>query len=217
METFSKDKKPLINIAAYFGSVKCFKYLFGNGSKFTPLTLDDAIRGGSEEIINMCIENKCETRWALLSVIRHNQNQLFELARDLPGAVDPSVCECVNGCNYRALLFYLHNGTNTKNRHPPLCTAARCGYLSMCRALFEAGERLKDTVEAGYNSLHLACFSRHFYVAAYIVDVTPPAEINALTDNKETALDIAEARGDEETSRYLRYKGGQPGRLASKK
>ncbi|KAH0793924.1 cask-interacting protein (caskin) 1,2 [Histomonas meleagridis] len=67
----------LIDYAAFFGSIKCFKYLMMNGADLSA-SGTFAIAGGNIEIIQLCEQNKSGFRRGLDTAIAFHRNEIFK-------------------------------------------------------------------------------------------------------------------------------------------
>lgn len=72
----------LIEYAAFFNSIKIFKYLFLNKAYFDYTLLDYAICGGSIEIIHILEQNGYDIRESIKSSIKYFQNDIFSYIID---------------------------------------------------------------------------------------------------------------------------------------
>ena len=72
----NKGKVSLIDYAAFFGSIKCFRFLFMNGS-IIDNTMRYAIAGGNVEIIHICEQNHTSFYRAYETAIEFHRNDIF--------------------------------------------------------------------------------------------------------------------------------------------
>jgi ankyrin repeat protein len=86
---FLRNRPTLIQYAAFFGSVNCFKFLVDSGAS---LELKDesgrslaqfAAAGGSAEIIAVCQSHRCDFARAHRVAVRFHRNAAFPLGRDM--------------------------------------------------------------------------------------------------------------------------------------
>ena len=71
------DNVSFINLAAYFGSSKTFYYMQLNGSEFDLRTPEFAIKGGNEEIVEICSKNGCFFNDTLIFCIEYHRNNFL--------------------------------------------------------------------------------------------------------------------------------------------
>ena len=214
-EYFSLEEKSLITTAAFYGSLKCFKYLLENEAKMDLTTSEAAIQGGNREIIDLCQEKGCDCTNFLQAAVISHRDDLFEWIIESTNCTEASLYDCVRTVNYRALLYYVQNQKMSESEISPLCMAAQMGIQSMCRVLVENGDPMTATVGAGYTALHLAIKYQHFYVVTYLV--TNGIEVNQLTDDKLSPYDLAVEANNEEIVSYIDYNNAKPSRQLVKK
>ncbi|KAK8897184.1 hypothetical protein M9Y10_015119 [Tritrichomonas musculus] len=99
----------LIEYAAFFGSVNCFKYLL---DKYTILPFNlakYAIAGGKDDIIKICEEKNCNFDNTLTpAIIYHNQSLIEWLITDKNQEVTLSnLNECIEFANFKALQYFI--------------------------------------------------------------------------------------------------------------
>ena len=75
--SFGTERISLLNLAAYYGSSKVFMYMQLNGCKFDISTPSYAIKGGNEEIIEMCAKNGCSFDNTLNICIQYHRNNFL--------------------------------------------------------------------------------------------------------------------------------------------
>ena len=119
---FEPEDVNLLDIAAFYGSIKCFRYLLLNDSPFSDDIGAFAVAGGSIEIIKL-IEaidmNRLDTAVCCrASIVFHRYYILFHIIKDLhyqPNAFD--VETSINSLNFVAYAFFRELGlcANTCN------------------------------------------------------------------------------------------------------
>ncbi|OHT11141.1 hypothetical protein TRFO_01030 [Tritrichomonas foetus] len=87
-QLFNKKDVPIVDIAAYFGSVKCFKFIYMNGVSIRKLT-KIAIAGGNIEIIRLAEQKAITFKGTLQVAIKHrHQNIARWLIENKPESYD---------------------------------------------------------------------------------------------------------------------------------
>lgn len=84
----------LIQYAAAFRSVKCFKFLLINGAEINSKLVEFAILGGSPEILRICEQHKCNFDSSLLNSISYHQDIIFDWLIDMKFRVESSTDTC---------------------------------------------------------------------------------------------------------------------------
>ena len=72
----------LLDFCAFYGSVKCFKYLLDNNAKLTDNVVPCAFAGGNHEIIQICEMNNLNMQKGLTCAIMYKRNDIFEWASE---------------------------------------------------------------------------------------------------------------------------------------
>lgn len=107
----------LINYAAFFGSVKCFKYLLMNGSEIQSQTVEFAIYGQNTEIIRIIEQNHRINSESIVTSVITNKNNIFDWLLDNGKTLDSKLCttctkQSVRYCNFHAFLNLYSRNTN---------------------------------------------------------------------------------------------------------
>ena len=77
-EQFTKYKANRIEVAALFGSIKCFKYLMMNGDEINEDTCKFAVAGGNIEIIHLCEQKGLQFEDCLFISTLYHRFEIFE-------------------------------------------------------------------------------------------------------------------------------------------
>ena len=102
-----KENMPsLLEYAAFFGSIKCFKFLIMNNSPITDKLISFAIFGGNIEIIHICEGYHAPLKLALRSSICCFRDDFFEYFQDSQYVefTDSAICCSIRNYNISALL-----------------------------------------------------------------------------------------------------------------
>ena len=152
-----------IDFCCMFGSIKCFKYLYLNKCEITDITLEYAIKGGCEEIINI-LEEKHKFNKCLKAAVYYHHNNIIEWLLMKYGEDE---CDhvplpiCLYYYNYEAFLFFLHNGADINERDDDgetvLHMSSQIGNLSLVKYLIEEAHIDKEAKDENRETaLHYA-------------------------------------------------------------
>lgn len=98
-----------LECAAFFGSIKCFKYLILNAKLKTNYVASYAIVGGNVEIIRICLQMKFDFKNCLNIAIKHHKNDIaqwiFENKIDFPD--NGLLYICIHSFNYEMYNYFL--------------------------------------------------------------------------------------------------------------
>ncbi|KAK8895698.1 hypothetical protein M9Y10_013582 [Tritrichomonas musculus] len=181
---FQFKSSTLLEYAAFFGSIQCFKYLLVNSNNIDfKILLECSIAGGNYDIIHI-VENQShdisitQNVNLLYLAILYMRNDLIEY---LISTYDIKInAECYNKCIYSsnydalAMLIDFDNAMSIndygENRITPLCTASYEGYLDFFIYLLSFDETdLNKTGFYGKNILHYAVLGFKPEIIIYIL------------------------------------------------
>ena len=126
-----KNTTSFIELAAFWGSMKCLQFIFQNNCTITDDVPKYAIAGGNEEVIEM-LKNKDISFDSCLNVsVRSHRYKLTEwLWNDFKD--DPKLENTILFQNYRAFFFFLFNGVEiVKEPCTPSVIEIACEYSSL--------------------------------------------------------------------------------------
>lgn len=98
-----------LNCAAFFGSLKIFKFLFMQKTSFIdPNTLYYAVCGGNLEIIHLCLNKIGSHKKGMTGAIKSHRNEIVQyLIDNFDEKVDPDVA--LLSCNSKAFFYAFNN------------------------------------------------------------------------------------------------------------
>ena len=121
----------LIEYAAFFGSVQCFK-LLSEKYEILPFNIAKyAVAGGNNEIVKICENKKCTFENTLsIAIMYHHQKIIEWLVNDKNQSITlADVNSCIEYANYTALQFFLSKHAEIKD----LTIAARFNLLDFIK------------------------------------------------------------------------------------
>ena len=187
----------LLDEAALFGSVKCFKYLLLNGVEISKDTCCYAIAGGNNEIVHLCEQKGMKFEHCLINAIKYHRFDLFEwlILHFSNDRID--VASCFEYCNEPAIYYYIHCGGKLQGlRHDKTSTlhlAASSGLIEMIKYLLDEGLDIDIKNIKGCTPLMEAVHSHNFDAVKLLVD--QGANIDATDESGLTALFYATGIG----------------------
>ena len=98
--------EPVINIAAFYGSCKIFKYCIMNACKVTPTTDQFAVAGGNMEIIKILQNTKSKFEGCIKTSVLYNRFFLTNFLIAYYEHEDVPLALCANAFNYDAFLYF---------------------------------------------------------------------------------------------------------------
>ncbi|OHT08798.1 hypothetical protein TRFO_22544 [Tritrichomonas foetus] len=107
-----------MNIAAAYGSIKCFKYLINNGIQLESIaTIANAVIGGNAEIVQICFRSCNEINGKIIKyayLYHHTElaDWIFEQKNtDLPHKDPQFLCLLVRSANYSQMIRFMKDGS----------------------------------------------------------------------------------------------------------
>ncbi|EAY05943.1 hypothetical protein TVAG_087210 [Trichomonas vaginalis G3] len=135
---------PIINVAAFYGSVQSFRSIFQLGAE-TPFTMSYAVAGGCIEIVRILYSYKCSFENVLPMSVLYRQNALFNWVIeennnwDIEKRLKESYRNSIETNNIYALMSFINEGYDVKNTdiisETTLHTAARNGNSTVFQIL----------------------------------------------------------------------------------
>ena len=197
-----------IEFAAFYGSLKCFKFLFLNGADLRQYLSRFAVAGGNFDIIHILLENNflfsdCHEvaikyhRWEIFEWICNNFSDLPKT----PSNVFGLPYKCIQFSNFKTFNFFIENDADY-NLSLPL--AVDYNNLLLARWLLKRYEFLfkdKTSKRVEKTLIHFACRNQNVDMLKLLLK-TKKFPINYLYDGK-TALEIAIERQNLEIFKIL--------------
>ena len=202
-----RDGAPLLHFAAYFGSVRCFRYLLMNGANVA--IRDDqgrgvacyAVAGGNNEIVRLCQTFDCSFDGAVQTAAMFHRHKLFEWlcgTMDIsPMQVDKNLGSALHQAaasfNVGAMLMMFDNGVDPNvcdsNNKTPLHYAVTTGRNDSAWLLMHHAKINPNQRDSNHTTpLQLAALQARPPLIKTLVD-NPQTKVNK-TLNNETALHI---------------------------
>ena len=224
------DSVSLAQFAAFYGSLKCFKYILLND-----VTLDDdickfAVAGGNIEIIHILEQKECQFKYpCFYTSIQYHRNDIADWLLLHYNCEEVSLIDCLNIFNEEAFVFFLENckdvnaqdylafscytgnyyvinallkhGANIhQGKNPAIINACYKGYLVIVKLLLENGANINQMGDLN-TPLSTACERSRRDVVKFLVE--KGADVNLLEKHKRSPLSISCSQGDVESVRVL--------------
>jgi ankyrin repeat protein len=203
---FLQGHPTLIHVAAFFGSINCFRFLLVNGADLRTtdhnfVTLPQfAVAGGNVEIVRLCQQYDLDFFGAIHTAITFHRNELFEW---LAGSASPdfSVLDlsgqtllhaaCDSNNLYAvdtALRAGLDVNGQTFNQGTPLCIAVGRGFVDTVRYLLTVPTiDVNPRCRGGQTPFHLAAEHGDIVTAKYLL-AHADVDVDAVCDTGMSAL-----------------------------
>ena len=190
-------RKTLIQIAGYYGSVKCFKFLLKQGAKINNQVTYDVIAGKNEEIMEICDEESPNTMTKddiRICAIKYHISHLYFI-NDITSKQKHTISQnSLISFNYSAYMDIFHRYGRTKN---DFHFAANYGYFSICEFLLENGADIDERNSDGDTPLMCAASSGYWMLCKYLLSKN--ADTKAVNKNGLAPIHIAAKLGDVKT------------------
>jgi ankyrin repeat protein len=218
--SYLSNSPTLIQVAAFFGAIKCFNLLLSLGAELRAVDHSNrtvphfAIAGGNIEIIRLCQQHDLDFIGALHVAIRFHRNEFFDWLyatqfpdpgeRDFDG-MTPLHVACESNNLYAAARL-IDSGADvnseTYSRETPMRMAGRRGFIDSCRLLLAHPDCEADRpARSCVTPLHIAAKFGDLRIAQLLVD--RGANISAATTDGANAFMVACASRHEKVAAYF--------------
>ena len=135
-------KPSLIDIAAFFGSPNCFKFLIRNNPRFaqSEKITQMAVAGGNPEIIVILKQANCKFNKCMDTAVKFHRYDLTEYFFKVLRKPRVPLPSCLNSFNFKAFFYFL-----------------------------DTGSKINDKDDGGNTSLHIAASYHHMPLIQYLV------------------------------------------------
>ena len=138
---FNRKEVNRMELAALFGSIKCFKYLMINGDEINEETCKFAVAGGNFEIIHLCEQKGLQFRDCLYFSSLYHRFEIFEWLNTHFNYRKIHLYQFIEYYNEPLFYLYSFSGSNaeTNNRYGkiPVNFASYNGHLEVVKYLYE--------------------------------------------------------------------------------
>lgn len=172
--SFVNSSIAYIEFAAFFGSIKCFKYLLLNKANKTNKLAQFAVGGGNVEIIHICEQIGCNFQDTLQVAIKYHRWEIFKWLISTNkieyDKINEYITKCIFYTNYKSLMTLLKIGIDPSFA---LIESIRLNDLILTNFLINLNSvdlNVKDKKERGI--LQIACLSENCEIVECILNNT---------------------------------------------
>ncbi|OHT06598.1 hypothetical protein TRFO_25345 [Tritrichomonas foetus] len=178
-----KDKPTLLEIAAFFGAVKCFKYFLLNNDKVSFILAKYAVAGGNTEIIHICAQNKCIFVHTLNIAVKYHRFKVFNwIVETFKSNLSFSsflIETAFKYCEIQIIFYLLKNGYFSPDF---LIESVKSNNLILYQFFLPMVDINSISSIDGFTSLHAACFNGNLDMVTLILQ-QPGVEINKIVNS----------------------------------
>lgn len=109
---YNSNKFSLLDLAAKYSSVNCFKFLIANNAKITEKTVKACIEGGNNEILRILVQKGANLNFMLSVAIESHQNQIADYLISNFNCEKITIAQCLAMFNIQAAFFLFDNGND---------------------------------------------------------------------------------------------------------
>ena len=195
----------MLSFSAYYGAVRCFKFLVMNKQKITDSVLKWAIKGGNLEIIRICAQNNPKIGQCFSQAVEYHRN---DVADWILATYDPDTLTmdlALEYYNIKAALYLEKHGLNTTNgTFIPFQVACLQGAYSIVDYLFKSDQEVEDEM-FDTRLIHFAAQSGSYKIVELLL--SKGEDPNARNLTFMTPLHYAAKSGSFNTVKLLLEKG----------
>lgn len=182
-----KSKTNAINLAAYFGAVKCFDFLYEKQNNISENTVYMATAGKDQVIFNKIKDKINDIDCTMKFAIRyHNYNVIDYLIKER-NAPNPSLHYSIDSFNFRTLLYSVQNNLDVKivdsSDISPIRLSVQAGFIEITKYLKNSGAEL----DISCFSIAVTNDSRSYYIPYFVKECS--FDPNMEVESKPIILD----------------------------
>lgn len=142
---YEKDMITCLDIAALAGNHEIFQFLQINGLEITQSTIQFAISGGNDEIIETIAQQGHSFEHCILYAIHQHRHKIFNWLLDEYGCVGQTLTDCIASYNTYAFVRCFQNGLDINEtdhtffQEPPFLMAVKVGIPELVMYIKENG------------------------------------------------------------------------------
>ncbi|EAX97715.1 hypothetical protein TVAG_168120 [Trichomonas vaginalis G3] len=198
------------DFSALCGSPKIFKFFVMNGAIITSDTIENAVRGGNVQVLEILRQKNCDFSQHLEGALKYHNNEIAEWILDLYGKKCQSILPSFCILHYNTSFFkhivkdnidLIHQKMNDDKKYTCFTAAAGSGNISVVKFLVEIGEDLNERSRKGKAPLHYAASNKNIEIIKFLA--SKGCNINIKDDSGETALFYAVNNNDLEVVKVL--------------
>ena len=202
-----RSKADRIEVAALFGSIKCFKYLMMNGDEIDEDTCKFAVSGGNLKIIHLCEQKGLQFEDCLFISSIYHQFEIFEWLNIHFHYNEIPLTEFIDCYNEPLFYFYSLSGsyvkTEAEDYNTPIHNASKHGQLEIVKYLYENWHANIETEdEDGFTPINYASANGHLEVVKYLYEKCH-ANIETKDNNEFSPINYASCYGHLDVVKYL--------------
>lgn len=195
----------MLDAAAYFSAVKCFKFLIKNGFEVRALTVRNAILSESLDILEIIYSLGFDFSTLILHAIKHYKNNIVYWIVDNYDISDVSLLKSFGVFNFIIMHYYVHNATDintTDSRgRTALHMASMYGLDDFIKIMIEKGADVNRLDSSNLSPIHYSLIGKN--VSTFILLAENGADINFTTPSGMSVVHIAVSAHLTQIIRYL--------------
>ena len=206
-----------ISLAAHYASVNCFKFMILNGATISKNILDDAIKGGSLEIIKIIQDHDVinNNYYNTLVAAQYFRNDILDWLFDKydESQLKKLASQCLPACGISGNMYAFQKCINLgakigyERRYRTIITsAAENGHISLLKIVLDYDDDIRNFDFVGENPLQAAL--QHKFAETADILLQKGASVSKWASNNRTPFFTAVESGDLECVKLIaRQKG----------
>ena len=202
---FFMKKLSNLEIAALFGSLKCFKFLLMNGEEIKGKICEYAIIGGSYEIVHLCEQKGMKFEKCLNISVQFHRFDLFEWLNSHFNYERLSLDKCILYYNEPIIYLLITNSPEGKDESgiAPVNWASLVGHLEIVKYLYEKYHvDIETESSSGDTPIISASFAGNLDVVKYLYEECH-ADVERKNKYGENAIIFSSCNGHIDVVKYL--------------
>lgn len=195
-----QPKLTMTELAAYYGSLNCFKYIIERAKNLDNTLSSTVIHSGSVEMLSMAAKKDVDMTLALSSAIKHHQNDVFDWLKLNYACRESNMVFATQAHNLHVLFYYILNNFNVNEAvagYTPLLMATKNDDLFFFSILMKYGADINSVLPNKTNVLQLSVEFNSIDIFNYIVENhINDFDIDYTNNSMQTALHICSSTGN---------------------
>ena len=203
----------ITSFAAYYGAIKCFRYLIEEKCSFEEETPQYAALGGNIEIVSLCRDQGYSLYGCLKGAVQANHKELANWLLKNVGYEPVDIAKCIKSCNTAAFVFFATRNMSSNHmimskvtKKSPLIVATEIAHLTAVKYLVEKCDANVETPDQnGWNAFAYASDYQYNKISNYLLD--HGADIEKCGNGNWTPLLWAASAGNDIAAQFLIERG----------
>jgi ankyrin repeat protein len=164
----------LLSVSAFYGALKCFKFLLLNGCRVSASVCEFSVKGGSLEVIRISEQEGGDFTHCLPASVSYMRNDIADWLLQNFEVGKFSFADCIASANFACILYLLADEADVNQSfahgQTPLILSSEKGFLEICRLLIEHGAAIDQQNVIGQSPLFISSSNCHLEICELLIE-----------------------------------------------